>query len=83
MVDRYTKIVLAVIALALAVIAGQPFVRPACGERSSRPCYITSNPRDPIYITTGINAIYVTTMPGDPIEVTSLGAPPVQVEIQR
>jgi len=49
MVDRYTKAVLSVIAISLAVIAGQNVLKPAvaqasgCGETPIIPCWVQSS----------------------------------------
>jgi hypothetical protein len=55
MVDRYTKMVLTIIATALVVLVGQNFVRPAsaqlgdgaCGDLI-HPCYITASGAIPV-----------------------------------
>ena len=54
--DRYTKAVLTVIAVALSVIAIQGAAPSAtaqmdgCGQAPSVACYVTNSPKDPIYV---------------------------------
>jgi hypothetical protein len=83
MIDRYTKIVLTVIALILVVLVAKPVFRPECGGRSTDPCYVVTSPLRPLYITSGTNPIYVETKPGDTVEVTNPLGLPVEVEIRR
>lgn len=74
--DAYTKVLLTVIAVSLAVIAGQNFIPTAnaqsghCGETLSHACYVTAPPQSPIYVESNpSNGLYVATIPGQPLEI--------------
>lgn len=83
MVDRYTKAVLTVIALALVAVAIKPVLRPECG-RPERPCWIATPPTLPLYVTTGMDTVYVTTKPQDSVAVsTDRDTGPLDVHIVR
>ena len=75
-VDRYTKSVLTVIAVALAVIAIQNLIPTAraqagrCGDAASTPCYVTTQQGTPFYVQADPNnAFYVATKAGSPLDV--------------
>jgi hypothetical protein len=74
--DRYTKSVLTVIAVALAVIALQNLIPTAraqvdrCGDATSNPCYVAASQSSPLYVQADPNnAFYVATKPGAPLDV--------------
>jgi hypothetical protein len=76
MVDRYTKALLAVIAIALVVLAAEnslPAARAQPSERCgnpSNPCYVVAPPGRPVYVEVNPKSgIYVATIPGQPLEV--------------
>jgi hypothetical protein len=79
MVDRYTKIVLTIIACALAALVVQnqfPSARAQTGDNCGgpkNPCYVTSLPKIPVWV--AVN-------PKEPLFVTTAGHP-VDVKIVR
>jgi hypothetical protein len=74
--DQYTKCVLTVIAVALAVIAVQNLIPTAfaqvdrCGDAASNPCYVAGSLGSPIYVQADPNnAFYVATKQSSPLDV--------------
>jgi hypothetical protein len=54
--DRYTKIVLTVVAVALVTIAVQNLLptaqaqAPACGSAPQVPCWVANSPKEPLFV---------------------------------
>jgi len=77
MVDRYTKIVLTVIAISLVALviqnlspAARAQISAGCGTSSGKPCWITSAPSEPVYVQSDPRVgLYVSTIPSQPLEV--------------
>lgn len=78
--DRYTKIVLTVIAVALVTIAVQNLLptaqaqAPACGSAPQVPCWVANSAKDPLF---------VSAPRGFPVYVSNLPLQPILVEIKR
>jgi hypothetical protein len=78
--DRYTKIVLTVIAAALVTIAAQNLLptaqaqAPACGSAPQVPCWVANSPKEPLIV-----------LPprGIPFYVSNYPLQPILVEIKR
>lgn len=76
MVDRYSKIILTIIAASLLMLALENFgpaaladVSERCGS-ASNPCWVQSAPNNPVYIQAATGHFYVATSPlGPPLEV--------------
>ena len=77
MADRYTKVVLTLIAAALVTLAAHEFVPPASAQRGEdcgshdNPCYVTARPDNPVYITA---------RPSDPVYVANGAREPLFVQ---
>jgi hypothetical protein len=76
MIDRYTKIVLTVIAAALVALVLQnsfPGARAQMGSgcgSGHKPCYVETVPREPLYVTAGIDEpVYVAASAKEPLRV--------------
>jgi hypothetical protein len=74
--DRYTKIVLTVIAIALVTIAVQNLLpmaqaqAPACGSAPQVPCWIANSQKEPLFASAPRNfPAYVSNFPLQPILV--------------
>jgi hypothetical protein len=78
--DRYTKIVLTVIAAALVAIAAEnlwPAAQaqaPACGSAPQVPCWVANSPKEPLS---------VSAPRGFPVYVSNLPLQAILVEIKR
>ena len=58
--DRYTKVVLTVIALALVALVAKSFVRPECGS-FKKPCWVAAD--QPLHVTSGLWPLQVSSGP--------------------
>ena len=76
MIDRYTKVILTIIAASLAIIAAQNFIQSAtaqvrdCGDAPSNACYVAAPPGSPLYIEPASKGgLFAQTVPGANFEV--------------
>jgi hypothetical protein len=80
MIDGYTKAMLTVIAVFLAMTVAQNLFTSArafsepCGGNRDNPCYVVAPPRQPIYI--AVN-------PKEPLYVSNIPLQPLLVQIKR
>ena len=81
MVDRYTKIILTIIAALLAITAAHNLfasaraqLPDACGSRVGNPCYVVAPPKQPIYV--AVN-------PKEPLYIANIPLQPLLVQIKR
>jgi hypothetical protein len=88
MVDRYTKIVLTVIATSLVALVLQNFIRPTlaqiseqCGG-SKEPCWVQSAPSHPVYVASNAREpLYVISNPKLGFYVSTAPQEPLEVRV--